>query len=109
MLIQDYNYVEALKTIDKAIDAFKLADEKLYATTIYRLFKQKADLYKRNGDFEKFDEFWFKAGMRFPKTEELKKLSRSDFPREQWHTLMQENVERYLYLQDFLMSYGIYP
>ena len=56
MLIQDSNYGEALIILDKAIDSFKYTDEKLYATTIYRLFKLRADLYKRNGDFEKFDE-----------------------------------------------------
>jgi len=47
---------EALKYLDIAVDYFKSIDEKLYSTTIYRLYKMKADLYKKNEDFENFDK-----------------------------------------------------
>ena len=55
-LILNNKYAEALQTLDKALHCFSSVDEKLYATTIYRLHKTKASLYKKNKDFEKFDD-----------------------------------------------------
>jgi CHAT domain-containing protein len=47
---------EALRTLDNAIQYFVYVDEKLYSTTIYRLYKLKANIYKITGDSQKFSE-----------------------------------------------------
>lgn len=52
---------EALVDLDKAIYCFRNVDEKLYSTTIYRLHKMKADIYKVLGDLERFNDSANKA------------------------------------------------
>lgn len=54
ILISNNSNAEALGALDNALSCFKKVDKKLYSTTIYRLHKTKASLYKKLGDFAKF-------------------------------------------------------
>jgi CHAT domain-containing protein len=55
-LILSEENTEALKILDNAIQYFVYVDEKLYSTTIYRLYKLKANIYKLAGDSQKFSD-----------------------------------------------------
>ena len=45
----------AFESLDQAIHYFSAADRKTYATTLYRLFKMKASLYKLQSDRPEFE------------------------------------------------------
>jgi len=47
---------EALIELDRAIKAFQATDERLYSTSLSRLYRLKAGLYKSAGDQDRFNE-----------------------------------------------------
>lgn len=55
-LILSEENTEALTILDNAIKYFAYVDEKLYSTTIYRLYKLKANIYKLAGDSQEFSK-----------------------------------------------------
>lgn len=55
-LILSEENAEALTILDNAIQYFEYVDEKLYSTTIYRLYKLKANIYELTGDSQKFSQ-----------------------------------------------------
>lgn len=87
--------------------------EYIFFNTHFRrkLFRKMMSVLITEGEreFNEFDRFWQDVRLEFSDREEKKQLSKAVFPLDEWYQLAGENYHRYLYLQNFLSSYGIYP